>query len=197
MTYPFAGTINYGGCAATYSKTCAEQKTLIYSLPNPFPISSFSCITPTNQCSKLVPFTGSNIIGTARVFITFLPYLSGISALAQQCNAKVYITSSFRCMTCPVSGAVVDPSDKSNHHAGYAIDYNLGPSNKSVIECRSDCLASKNPPSYAKCFTSGLAGLGLRDGRQIQPSDPVHFDYPINLIDPKLYESIRNSIRNC
>ena len=98
-------------------------------------------------------------------------------------------------MTCPVNGAVVDPADKSNHHAGYAIDYNLGPSNRSVIECRSDCLASRNPPSYAKCFTSGLAGLGLRDGKSF--SDPVHFDYPINVNDPKLYESIRNSIRDC
>lgn len=131
--------------------------------------------------------------------VNFQPYLQRVSQLATNCNAKVYVTSSFRRPGAPISGAVVPPASSSNHFVGYAIDFNLTPSSSNAIGCNSACLggAVSAMPAYAQCFTQGISGLGLRWGKSFNPTDPVHIDYPLNLNNPSQYISITNSVVNC
>jgi hypothetical protein len=102
---------------------------------------SIYCVLTNATCNDLFYVSHSNLVGTTRVHKNFIPYMRSLIAdLAVRCNAKVYVTSSFRSAGSSLANTVVPPASYSNHHAGYAIDFNLGSSRANSIGCNSRCL---------------------------------------------------------
>ena len=162
-------------------KNSSQKMKFLYTLV----LVSISLALTNAACTDLVSFSHPNIIGysgTIRVHTNFRSYMNSLATLAVNCGAKVYVTSSFRAAGTSVTNTVVPPASYSNHNAGYAIDFNLGPASGTSITCNSSCLggATSAMPTYAQCFTGGITGLGLRWGQNFSVKDPVHIDFPVN-----------------
>ena len=76
--------------------------------------------------SPLAEYAGSRFTGKkALVHRAFFPLLDRVHAYAEKHNLFLQINDSFRVEGAVVSGAIVTPAKRSNHHAGFAIDYNF------------------------------------------------------------------------
>lgn len=131
----------------------------------------------------LVKFTASNFEGNCTVDEQFVPYLERMNIVAVQHQMVVVVTSSFR-MDTNVKGAIVMPAKRSNHLIGYAIDCNL--KNLTTGEYYNS-KKMKDGVGADELFCDDVStSTGLRWGMAFD--DSVHFDYPLNLRNPELWE---------
>ena len=121
----------------------------------------------------------------------FFPALDAIDQCAVTHGVEVEATGSLRDPNVPVRGAIVDPAEYSNHHAGHAIDTNVWYMNSAgdMQRCASSCMDGNNRPQAVTDFIRCVKAAGLRWGGNFRnpKSDPVHFDDGLNLSDPNAF----------
>ena len=114
----------------------------------------------------------------------FKPFLEQLDVKLAELNLKIYVTSSLR-KDANVKGAIVTPAKRSNHMVGFAFDCN-------IIDGSTWWNSKKlvNPSGKVLEFIEFAKSIGLRWGGDFSDPDPVHFDYPINRLNPNKWNSI-------
>lgn len=108
--------------------------------------------------------------------------------IAEQLGIKVYITSSFRFDSKKIKGAVVKPAKMSNHFIGFAFDCNFIESDGTWWNSHK----LRHPEGKVKELIDYSKKINIRWG--ISFDDPVHFDVPINIEQPEVYQFYYNKI---
>lgn len=123
----------------------------------------------------------------------FVPKLDTINALAIKHKLIVWVTNSTRIGDVKLKGTIVTPAKMSNHKIGRAIDMNL------------QCTVTNEWFNTAKMRD----GIGkdnvflievdlhsdLRWGGKFSTKDEVHIDDGTNIVNPKLYKAIYQSLQ--
>ena len=142
----------------------------------------------------MITYTNTNIKGLSGHVITihedFKPYLDKMNFIAVDLSIVVWVTSSLRHST-NVPGAIVTPAKMSNHLTGFGIDCNL---QRGSVWYNSKGMAS--PIGAILDFILQCEAIGLRWGGRFSTPDPVHFDLPVNLKDPKKWQEIYDSLQS-
>ena len=111
------------------------------------------------------------------------PTMDRLVDIANECDVKLYITHSMRRLNQKLVGAIVEQAERSNHHAGSALDLNVVYEGvwytSEMMERREDL------PSPVRRFLHGVrADSNLRWGGDFADKDPVHFDDDLVRRDP-------------
>ena len=130
-------------------------------------------------------FTASNFEGECIIDSDFEPYLIQMNQVAAECNIIVVVLSSFR-KNRKVKGAIVTPAKKSNHMVAWAIDCNL---RNSITGEYYNSKKMADGVGQDEIFCDQVVlRTGLRWGFAFKVKDSVHFDYPLNLRNPELWQ---------
>lgn len=133
--------------------------------------------------SPLAEYAESQFIGKKIiVHRSFFSLLDQVNVYAKKYNLFLSINSSFRSDDQEISGAVVKPADRSNHKAGFAIDYNfvLGDTKRSIHSSELKGSESAWPASVRNFLTDIRADKALRWGGDFNTPDVVHIDIRVN-----------------
>ena len=133
-------------------------------------------------------FKGSQFVGKDVIcHVDFIPYLKLMNSKAKDLGLKIHVTSSDR-NSSNVKGTIVEPSKMSNHMVGHAIDCN-------IIDGKEWWNSKKleKPSGKVLIFIDFCISVGIRWGGNFKKVDTVHFDYPLNLKNPKKWHEIYNS----
>ena len=152
----------------------------------------------THAVCPIETYTSSSCLATGgqqvKIHSGFRSSMNNICAVANRCNVKLHITSSYRKPGSAVLGAIVAPAALSNHNIGHAIDMNVV-YGKSRTLCTSGCLGGKQQPTDVKCFINGVKAQGLRWGGDFTTRDPVHIDDGYNLKNAADYKVLYKKIQ--
>lgn len=140
----------------------------------------------------IVTYKASNFRGDCKVHKDFVPYLNRMNEIAQQFTMLVIVTSSFRTST-NVPGAIVTPAKMSNHLIGFAIDCNL--QDVETKEYYNSKKMGDKKGEDEEFIQKVLKETGLRWGGEFRAKDEVHFDYALNIYDPKKWQKIYNELQ--
>jgi hypothetical protein len=121
----------------------------------------------------------------------FIPIMDLFCSLLEQNNCKAYIVSSFR-QTTIVPGAIVTPSEMSNHLVGHAIDVNLIDSTGKFWNSIS--LKPGTLSGDVANLIKAIEASDIRWGGEFQACDDVHFDDGLNLRNPNLWQDLYQQI---
>lgn len=153
----------------------------------------------TDNFETLVEYNGKNIKGLRgrQILIhkEFQKYVEQIDRYAINNNVKLIINQSYRSDIQILSRTVVKPGKLSNHHAGFALDFNI--KSKGVKYFANDLKRSNisDLPDNIQNFINEIRkNKDLRWGGDFRIEDPVHIDYPLN---QKSYNSWIECSRNC
>lgn len=127
---------------------------------------------------KPVVFLDDHFVGeSVTVDQDFVPELKRLSGFAQQCDLKIWVTSSLRPLNNQVRGAIVKPATNSCHHIGHAIDMNLFHQGKlyNSVALRKDN-HGRLPQPLQTFFQLIREDEILRWGGDFRTQDPVHID---------------------
>lgn len=151
------------------------------------PVPESPAATPSSDdVASIRPFSGDRFVGEPVLAdADFVPALERLDAYAKETDVEIYVTSSFRQPSEPLSGAIVEPARMSNHLVGHAIDMNLRAAgahfNSAVL--RRGNLA--NLPAAVRAFIERVrSDPDLRWGGDFRQEDPVHIDDGLNHSDP-------------
>ena len=153
----------------------------------------------TDNFESLIEYKGKNIKGLRGKQILihkdFEKDLQKIDDYASKNNINLIVNHSYRPDKYALSGAIVKPVKTSNHHAGFAIDFNII---ENGIKYFSNDLKRKNfrkLPSNIQNFINDIRkNRDLRWGGDFRREDPVHIDHPKNI---KSKVSWENYSKNC
>ena len=140
----------------------------------------------------MIKYTASNFSGNCEIDEDFKPYLDHMNEVAKEHGIKVIVTSSYRPDT-NVKGAIVTPAQRSNHLIGYAIDCNLQDIKTGEY---FNSVKMGDGVGLDESFIKDVEKTGLRWGGRFKAKDVVHFDYPLNINNPKLWQEKYNKIHN-
>lgn len=112
------------------------------------------------------------------------PKINALLHWAMYFDIDIFITSSYRSINNELHGTIVKPAKMSNHYVGYAFDCNL--IDRDNVWWNSKKL--REPKGTIKQFIDKAKEIGFRWGGDFKTPDPVHFDNPLNLTNPQLYE---------
>jgi hypothetical protein len=139
----------------------------------------------TEQFETLREYNGENIIALLGrqilVHKDFIPRLIEIDNYAKNNNLVLTINQSYRFNGKTISRSVVKPAKFSNHHAGFAIDFNVEDDNRKYFSNdlkRSNL--SKVPIGVQNFINEIRKNENLRWGGDFNREDPIHIDTPIN-----------------
>lgn len=123
-------------------------------------------------------FQSPQFIGeSVKVDHDFIPALERVADFAEQCELKVWVTSSTRSLNNQVAGAIVTPASRSCHHIGHAIDMNLMFEGKLYNSKKLKRENLDNLPSAIPKFINLIRDdEELRWGGDFNTEDPVHID---------------------
>jgi len=146
----------------------------------------------TDNFKVLREYNGRNIKGyrgrQVLVHKDFEKYIQQIDSYANANNLELVINQSYRSDKKSPVKTVVKPAKYSNHHAGFAIDFNVKYDGEIYF---SDQLKrgniSKLPSDIQNFFQKIRQDQNLRWGGDFNTEDPIHIDMPINLLDKTLY----------
>lgn len=148
-------------------------------------ISQLKIIISQIESQKPFEWKGSNFTGKKVIAdFGFHEYLNRVDKYAKNRGIKVYVTHSFRKVKQKLAGAVVKPVSRSNHLAGFAIDFNIHFRGKNFgsEKLKKDNL--KNLPLEVSGFIQDIrTDKDLRWGGDFGTPDPIHIDVGINLFD--------------
>jgi hypothetical protein len=143
-----------------------------------------AALAQTGDCSIHTYSTaGTNFTGDPiRADAQFFDSLDSINGCAGENNVTVRITSSYRRPGDPVGNTVVPPAQRSNHHAGHAIDMNVRYTDNTGAArlCDSRCLGRATLPTPVEGFIDCVRAQRLRWGGMFRTPDPVHIDDNLN-----------------
>ncbi|OWY20421.1 hypothetical protein C7N43_30490 [Sphingobacteriales bacterium UPWRP_1] len=142
----------------------------------------------TENFEALTEYNGQNITGLygRQILINkkFTPYIIEIDNYAQKNNIKLIVNQSYRFNKKTINRAVVNPASVSNHLAGFAIDFNI---EYNGVKYFSNNLKRKNikklPQNIQNFISAVRKHKNLRWGGDFNIEDPVHIDYPLNLLN--------------
>jgi hypothetical protein len=139
----------------------------------------------TEQFETLREYNGENIIvlkgKQLLVHKDFIPRLTEIDNYARNNNLVLTINQSYRFNGKTISRSVVKPAKFSNHHVGFAIDFNVEDDNRKYFSNdlkRSNL--SKLPIGVQNFINEIRKNKKLRWGGDFNREDPIHIDTPIN-----------------
>lgn len=181
--------------------------------PTPLPLDN----PPAGAESACAPieFTGSNMIGlnSQKIMIDplFYPHLTRLNEYAKSTNVRLLIIDSFRETNAGLTGAIVTPSDRTNHMVGHAIDMNVQYGPNFSKTCNSACLRPSNVPAnstneeivtYVIDEVRPFLELLIADPAfkwgadfKVPKPDPVHIDDRLNLSNPSKWETRFDAMR--
>lgn len=146
---------------------------------------------------KLIQYTASNIKGYNghKIMIEegFAAKLDTVNALAIKHNVTVWVTNSTRIGDVKLKGAIVKPASMSNHKVGHAIDMNVQ-CNKTNEWFNTAKMRDGKGVDNAFLIEVDLDS-SLRWGGRFTTKDEVHIDDGLNIVNPKLWKEIYNSIQ--
>lgn len=113
---------------------------------------------------------------------SFNTYMNRIDEYAENNGVKLIVTHSYRPLNeHMLRRTIVAPAYYSNHHAGFAIDFNI---KYQGVKYNSYHLKKSNlisiPESIQAFINQVRHDTELRWGGDFSIEDPVHVDYPIN-----------------
>lgn len=131
-----------------------------------------------SQLFELVEYSAENFIGQkAMVDKDFVASLNRLNLYAGNCQLKIWVTSSTRCINEQVNGAIVPPASYSCHYVGHAIDMNI---QYDGILFNSKKLARSQfnqlPAAILNFIDAIRQDKELRWGGDFNTEDPVHID---------------------
>jgi len=140
----------------------------------------------------IIDFTHPRLTGKpCKIHEDFKPFMDKFCDSLELTECKAYIVSSLRNDT-NVEGAIVEPAKRSNHLVGYAVDVNF--IDDKGIFWNSELL--KNPSGKILDFIQLVKGDGLRWGGEFSTPDNIHFDYPLNILDPQKWDAIYSELHS-
>lgn len=142
------------------------------------PIRSFSNFSDQGSLRPVKPGLGSRSVMV--VHAGFLDSLAKVNEAAAATNVVLRFNSVFRLTGEPVTGAVVTPSQRSQHFLGNAIDWNIRYRGQVILSVQMRNFAAL--PQDVRSFLERVQAAGLRWGGVFTPSDPIHID---DFIDPR------------
>ena len=140
----------------------------------------------TDNFKVLVEFNGSNTKGfrgrQILIHREFEKHMQQIDLYAQNNHLELIITSSYRLEDQALGGAIVEPAKRSNHHAGFAIDFNIISNGRYYNSAQLKKSNLKNLPNNVQQFIRDIRNCAeLRWGGDFAEEDAVHIDSAINL----------------
>ena len=125
-----------------------------------------------------ITFTHPQFIGDpVTVDKDFAKELNRVGHFAEQCQCKIWVTSSLRAINTQVRGAIVKPATKSCHHIGHAIDMNLMFNGKLYNSKKlKKSRHGELPAELRRFFDLIREDEVLRWGGDFRTEDPVHID---------------------
>jgi hypothetical protein len=113
---------------------------------------------------------------------SFKTYMAKIEEFAGKNGLKLIVTHCYRPLNEPsLRGTIVAPANYSNHHAGFAVDFNIkyqGLIYNSYHLKKSNLISL---PEGIQVFINEVRNdAELRWGGDFHIEDPIHVDYPIN-----------------
>jgi len=146
---------------------------------------------------KLIEYKNTNIKGfnNQKIIIeeSFAPKLDTVNALAIKHGFIVWVTNSTRLGEVKLKGAIVKPASMSNHKVGHAIDFNLQDV-KTKEWYNSKKLGDGTGKDQVFLMEVDLDSA-LRWGGRFTTKDEIHIDDGLNIVNPKLWRAIYNSIQ--
>lgn len=144
----------------------------------------------TDHFKDLIEYQGEHIVGyrgrQVLVHKTFSPQLNNLEMYAKNNNVRLIVTNSYRPPNNSLKKTIVRPAKRSNHLAGYAIDFNVKYKNKTYTSSDLEKSNYTKLPSNIKNFFGRVRkDKKLRWGGDFYHEDPVHIDYPLNKLEPE------------
>ncbi len=136
---------------------------------------------------KLINYTNSNIQGNCIIDDGFIPVMDHINDVCKKHNFVCIIIDSKRNPKVKVKGAIVTPSEMSNHFVGQSIDVNLR--NIATGEYfNSEKMKDKNGEDGN--VIAEIENTMTRWGGRFKSIDSVHFDSGLNLKNPEHWKML-------
>ena len=132
------------------------------------------------------------------VHTEFIPSMELFCRYLEIVKCKADMNSSYRANDKNINGAVVKPARRSNHMIGFGIDCNLIDSKgKEWSSEDMEVFCPESKKFNSKVVSEILVFLNLirrsktlRYGGDFHTPDPIHYDTPINIQDPKRWDAI-------
>jgi hypothetical protein len=152
----------------------------------------------TENFESLTDYNGTNILGRygRQILIhkSFERYVKKIDAYADKHDILLLVNQAFRYEEHRLGRTVVKPARLSNHQAGFAIDFNIQYNGEMYF---ADDLHKKNlyrlPTSVQKFISQIQKDKVLRWGGDFQPSDPIHIDVPLNIMNVEEWQRYKTA----
>ena len=138
---------------------------------------------------NLINYKNTNIQGNCLIDDGFIPVMDHINEVCVKHDFTCVIIQAKRDPKVKVKGAIVKPSDMSNHYVGHAIDCNLR-NNKNGEYFNSTKMGDGkgDDESVIHEFESAMN----RWGGRFKTSDSVHFDSGLNIKNPLHWHELNN-----
>lgn len=139
---------------------------------------------------RLTQYQNDRFIGNVvNVDADFVPHLDPIAGFAKKCKLKVYVTSSIRDPEGGVENAIVEPSKRSNHFVGHAIDMNLQLDSGAFFNSGKLKKLTEQPEEVRDFIKMVQDDPALRWGGDFSTPDVVHIDDGLNLRQPDVWKA--------
>ena len=122
----------------------------------------------------------------------FIPYLDRMNEIAKKHTMYIIVVDSIR-YNLNVVGAIVPPAKMGNHLVGFALDCNL--MDIETKEYYNSKKMSDGKGEDEELIQEIINKGGLRWGGNFKTKDVVHFDYQINLHNPKEWHRIYKELQ--
>ncbi len=144
----------------------------------------------TDNFKTLIEYNGVNIKGLRgrQILIhkDFKKHLVKIDSFASKHRIVLIINQGYRYKKHILRKSIVKPAKSSNHHAGFAIDFNIKFKGKKYFAKDLKRKNLKKLPKNIQGFISDIRkNIDLRWGGDFRQQDPIHIDIPINLKNRK------------
>ena len=129
----------------------------------------------------------------------FSEHFLRLCGIADKCGVELHVTHSLRRLNPKLEGAIVEQAERSNHHAGHAIDLNVVCEGEWFNSKRlaSDALRELPESHPVRQFLMDVqCDPGLRWGGDFSTPDPVHFDNNLVGRDPEAWLRCVREIRD-
>ena len=137
----------------------------------------------------LIHFEHPNLIGEpCMIHRDYKPRMYRLCGIAAKCDVKLWVTHSMRKLNQKLVGAIVEQAERSNHHAGSAVDLNVvyrGEWFNSEKMRWRNIVGQPSGHNVWKFILAVRNDPGLRWGGTFNTPDPVHFDDNLVLRDPE------------
>ena len=153
----------------------------------------------TDNFKTLIEYNGVNIKGLRgrQILIhkEFKKYIIKIDSFASKHRIGLIINQGYRYKNQLLRKSIVKPAKLSNHHAGFAIDFNIKCEGRKYF---AKDLKRKNLLKLPKNIQGFIYDIrknkDLRWGGDFKQQDPIHIDIPINIKNRKKWIDFEKTV---